>query len=76
MTREKLRLKVLGKYGTVQNFAKAHDITRQTAARIVGCGDLTMKTILEVCEDLGIKRKDIGEYFFPEGVEIVKRVKE
>ena len=74
MKRDKLRLKVLGKYGTIKEFAKAFGITRQTAASIVGNGNLRMETIARVSDDLGIKRKEIGDYFFPEGVEIVKRV--
>lgn len=75
MKREKLRLKVLGKYGSLIEFGKAYGFTRQTASSIVGNGNLKMSTIIRVCEDLGIKRKDIGEYFFPVGVEIVKRVR-
>lgn len=71
--RTKLRKKALDKFGSVNAFADALGCSRQTVSVIFRDANLSQLQIIQMCEMLGIKRKEIVDYFFPEGVAIVKR---
>jgi len=70
--RRELWLKVMERYNTVQEFAKALGCSRQTATSILHGSNLSQEKILEICSLLGIGREEISVYFFPPDVEIVK----
>ena len=70
--RKALWIRAKERFGTIQQFAEALGVTRQTATSIMHGSDLSQQRILGICEILGIAKSDIPVYFFPDDVKIVK----
>ena len=64
-TYNKLRGRIVEKYGTQEKFAKALDISKQgLSLKMTGKIGFTQKDILAWCELLDIQQDQIAEYFF------------
>ncbi len=65
MERNKLRGKIVEKFGTQDKFAEAAKITPGTLSqKLNGKSDFTRLEILKWCELLEIPTQDISDYFF------------
>lgn len=71
--RTKLWIKIMQEYGSVQNFAEAAGLTRQTISNILHGSNMNQRRILSLCELLRIDRSEIVDYFFPDDVEIMEK---
>ena len=61
----KLRGRVIEKYGTQDGFAKALDTSKQVVSmKMTGKTNFSQKDILAWCELLDIQPDQISEYFF------------
>lgn len=64
-TYAKLRGKIIEKYGTMREFAKAIDKTPTTlSTKMTGKAGLSQEDIEEWSQLLGIPVRDYGKYFF------------
>ena len=64
-TYNKLRGRIVEKYGTQEKFAEALSITKQgLSLKMTGKSGFSQKDILVWCELLDIKHDQINEYFF------------
>ena len=60
-----LRGAIIGKFGTLSNFADFLGISKQTlSAKLSGRNSFTTKEIYKWCDVLGIKISEVGKYFF------------
>ena len=71
MERRKLRGLIIEKYGTIGAFCEAVGFSRVTATNVLlGRTTPSAKHLLEWCRTLGIEKKDIGIFFYPDSLEI------
>lgn len=69
MNYQKLRGRIVEKYGTQSNFAEAVGLTEQSiTAKMNGRTAIRNDEILLWCELLGIRTNEIGQYFFTQKV--------
>ncbi len=61
----KIRGKIVEKFGSQREFAKAAGLTEQTiTAKLSGKTDISQKDMLKWAEILQIQESEIGDYFF------------
>ena len=61
----KLRGRIVEKYGTQEKFAEALDVSKQMVSmKMTGRSSFSQKDILAWCDLLGIQHDQISEYFF------------
>lgn len=67
MTRDALRTRILSRYRTLAEWCEENGTTRSALSKIMtGKSNLTHDNVVLYCEKLGIKRSEIGDFFFPE----------
>lgn len=61
----KLRGRIIEKYGTQEKFAEALGISKQSLSfKMTGKTGFSQRDIIKWCEVLGIEQERISEYFF------------